>query len=242
MKTYRKLRRWHRTFGVIASLFVILLVLTGLMLNHTETLKLDQKYIGSSLLLDWYNIEIPTDPVSFATENHRISLLGNRLYLDALELEDRAEVLYGAIEFDNSVVVAIPGEILLLDQDGEMIEKISEVEGIPEGLQRIGLSPENDLIVKGSQGEYMVDLDALKWNKKQMGGTSWSEPSALSEPLKTTLSKAYRGKGLPVERFMLDLHSGRILGGFGVFLIDAAALLFLILAITGVWMWTRSRK
>ncbi len=41
---------------------------------------------------------------------------------------------------------------------------------------------------------------------------------------------------------MLDLHNGRIFGGFGVFLIDAAAVLFLILAVTGVWMWARSRS
>ena len=40
---------------------------------------------------------------------------------------------------------------------------------------------------------------------------------------------------------MLDLHSGRILGSWGVYLVDAAAILFMLLAITGVWLWGKRR-
>ncbi len=246
MKTYRKLRRWHRAFGVTASLFVVVLAITGLALNHTERLELDQKFIGSSLLLDWYNISLPDDPVSFATENHRISLLGERLYFDDKELEDHAVKLFGAVQIDHSIIVAIPGEILLLDQRGELIEKLSGAEGVPAGMKRIGLSSQNQLVVQASDGEksgeYLTDLDSLNWDEKQVLDANWSESSAITDTLKTTLSKAYRGKGLSIERVLLDIHSGRILGGFGVLLIDAAAVLFLILAITGVWMWSRSRR
>ncbi len=242
MKTYRKLRRWHRAFGVTASLFVVVLAITGLVLNHTERLELDQKFVGSSLFLDWYNISLPDDPVSFATENHRISLLGERLYFDDRELEDRAEQLLGVLEISDSIVVAIPSEILLFDLKGALIEKLSGAEGVPAGMQQIGRSPENDLVVQAAHGEYLADLDSLDWNEKRVPDTLWSESSEITGTLKTTLSKAYRGKGLSVERVMLDLHSGRILGSFGVFLIDAAAILFLILAITGVWMWSRSRR
>ena len=242
MKTYRKLRRWHRAFGVTASLFVVVLAITGLALNHTERLELDQKFIGSSLLLDWYNISLPDDPVSFATENHRISLLGERLYFDDKELEDHTVKLFGAVQIDHSIIVAIPGEILLLDQRGELIEKLSGAEGVPAGMQQIGLSPDNDLVVQAAHGAYLADLDSLNWDEKQVLDANWSESSAITDTLKTTLSKAYRGKGLSIERVLLDIHSGRILGGFGVLLIDAAAVLFLILAITGVWMWSRSRR
>ena len=242
MKTYRNLLKWHKRIGITAAFFVILLVVTGIALNHTERLKLDQKFIGSSLLLNLYNISLPEDPVSFATENHRVSLLGNRLYFDDQELEDRANQLLGAVESKGPVVIATSGEIILLDQNGELIEKLSGAEGVPAGMQKIGLSPDNDLVVHAAHGEYLADLESLNWSEKQMAGTIWSEPSPISEPLKTNLSKAYRGKGLSVERVFLDLHSGRILGNFGVFLIDAAAILFLILAITGIWMWTRARR
>jgi uncharacterized iron-regulated membrane protein len=36
---------------------------------------------------------------------------------------------------------------------------------------------------------------------------------------------------------LLDLHSGRIVGGWGIYLVDIIALLFIIIAITGIWMW-----
>lgn len=242
MKTYRKLRRWHRSFGVTTSFFVIFLALTGLALNHTERLELDQKFIGSSLLLNWYNISLPDDPVSFATKNHRVSLLGDRLYFNDLELEDRAEQLFGVVEINDSIVIAISGGILLLDQGGDLIEKLSGAEGVPAEMKRVGLSPENFLVVQAAHGEYLTDLDSLNWDEKQVLNANWSESSAITGTLKTSLSNAYRGKGLSVERILLDLHSGRILGNFGVVLIDAAAILFLILAITGVWMWSKSRR
>ncbi len=242
MKTYRNLLKWHKRIGITAALFVILLAATGLALNHTERLELDQKFIGSSTLLDLYNISLPDNPVSFATENHRISLLGNRLYFDDQELEDQADQLLGAVEIKDSIVVATSAGILLFDQDGELIEKLSGAEGVPAGMQKIGLSPENDLVVQAAHGAYLADLGSLSWDEKPIAETVWSESSVIQESLKTSLSKAYRGKGLSIERVLLDLHSGRILGSFGVFLMDAAAILFIILAITGVWMWSRVRR
>jgi uncharacterized iron-regulated membrane protein len=53
------------------------------------------------------------------------------------------------------------------------------------------------------------------------------------------LQRSYRGIGLSAERVMLDLHSGRILGRAGVYLVDAAAIVFLLLAVSGTWLWAR---
>jgi uncharacterized iron-regulated membrane protein len=47
--------------------------------------------------------------------------------------------------------------------------------------------------------------------------------------------QTYRRGGLPLERVILDLHSGRIVGDWGVYVVDGAALLFLALVITGMW-------
>ncbi len=54
--------------------------------------------------------------------------------------------------------------------------------------------------------------------------------------LRGRLVEAYRGKGLLLERVLLDVHSGRILGAWGVYLVDAAAVLFLGLVLSGLWM------
>jgi len=56
-----------------------------------------------------------------------------------------------------------------------------------------------------------------------------------------TYQTPYRGKGLPGERVILDIHSGRILGYVGVLLVDFMAILFLLLAMSGIWMWYKYR-
>ena len=63
--------------------------------------------------------------------------------------------------------------------------------------------------------------------------------AAPAANLRPELEEAYRGTGLTLERVLLDIHAGRIPGATGVFLVDAAALLFLVLAISGLWLWAR---
>jgi len=242
MKTYRKLLQWHKRIGITAALFVIILALTGIALNHTDQFEFDQKFIDSSFLLDWYNISPPEKPVSYATENVRLSQLGERLYFNEQELQEQTDHLMGAIQFKDSVVVAITGSLLVFDYQGQLIEKLTSADGVPSGMKRIGRSVDNLLVVEAAHGEYLADLEEFDWDEKISTGTRWSDKSLLPETLKLTLFKAYRGKGLSVERVLLDLHSGRILGDFGVILIDVAAILFIILAVTGVWMWSRSRQ
>ncbi len=47
------------------------------------------------------------------------------------------------------------------------------------------------------------------------------------------------GGGLPLERVVLDLHSGRLFGWLGPYVMDAAALGLLIVAITGLLLAAR---
>ena len=81
----------------------------------------------------------------------------------------------------------------------------------------------------------------LEWSRAENPEVSWSEATPVPAGLEESLQAAYRGAGLPVERVLLDLHSGRILGRAGIYLVDAAAVLFLLLAMSGVWLWTRRR-
>ena len=51
--------------------------------------------------------------------------------------------------------------------------------------------------------------------------------------------QAYRGGGLPLKRVIFDLHSGRIVGQWGVYVVDGAAFLAVI---TGLCMWMKQRN
>jgi hypothetical protein len=57
-----------------------------------------------------------------------------------------------------------------------------------------------------------------------------------------SLQGQYRGRGLSFERVIADVHSGRIVTITGPYLMDAVAILLIILSITGIAMWLRPRK
>ena len=46
--------RWHGRLGITAAFLFLILLATGIALNHTERLALDERYIGTEWLLDWY--------------------------------------------------------------------------------------------------------------------------------------------------------------------------------------------
>jgi uncharacterized iron-regulated membrane protein len=53
------------------------------------------------------------------------------------------------------------------------------------------------------------------------------------------LLESFRGRGLTLERLILDLHSGRIFGAYGIYVMDAAAIVLLWLSGSGLWVWWR---
>ncbi len=228
--------KWHRRFGIISALFVIMLVITGIMLNHTDALNLDEQYVQNGFLLDLYNIHPAQSPAGFRVNDHWISKVGERVYFNETEIANEVTNLIGAVSAAE-MVVAIDDHILLLNVNGEIIESLTGLDGVPSGMRAIGVSEDNHLVVKGSHGDYIFDLQNFRWHEKESVSAIWSEKEAIPEHLLEHLLQLYRGKGLPVERVILDLHSGRLLGDWGVYLVDAAAILFLILAITGVMMW-----
>ncbi|MGH8584391.1 MAG: PepSY domain-containing protein, partial [Gammaproteobacteria bacterium] len=211
------------------------------MLNHTGALGLDQRLIQTPWLLDLYQISAPEPPVAFSAGEHLVSQLGDRLYLDTKELPERADNLIGGLKLGDTLLVAVPGKLLVVSPTGELIERIDSADGVPAGMKRIGLTASGQLVIRAAHGDYLADLEKLDWRKTTTAEVGWATPVTLPPELEEKLTQAYRGSGLPLERVILDLHSGRIVGQWGVYVVDGAALLFLALVITGLWMWMKQR-
>lgn len=237
----RVLHKWHRRFGIASALFVIMLAITGLMLNHTGRLDLKKNYVQNSFLLDLYHINPEQPPGGYSLGDHWISQVGGRIYFDRAEIADSVEHLIGVAALNQEMVIAYDGKLLLLNDQGEAIEHLSGAEGVPAGMRAIGITAGQELVIRGAHGDYLVDLENLKWHEEDYIEASWSQSRPLPDHLVADLLKLYRGKGLPLERVILDLHSGRLLGAGGVYLVDLAAILFVLLAFSGIWMWTRRK-
>jgi len=235
---------WHRYVGVTAALFVLVLSITGLALNHTERLGLDSRYVQSDTLLDWYGIQAPKDSRSFAVGERFLTHMGEHLYLDEHEIQGEYSRLTGGILLPDHIVVAADNSILLLTREGTLVDRISGAGGAPSGMRALGLDSEGQLVIEGGHALYQVDRDFLQWTHWQGDARliNWAAPVELPPTVRTSLEHHYRGEVLPLERVMQDLHSGRILGAWGPYLMDTAAIAMLFLAGTGIWLWWQQRR
>jgi hypothetical protein len=240
-KLLRSLYIWHRYIGLSAALFVMVLSATGLALNHTDSLHMDSTYVQSELLLDWYGIHAPDGLGSYSTDSVIVTAVNERVFRDHQILDDVPVPLVGVIDYLDLTIIASLDQLTLLNREGELIESMGSAAGVPAGMKAIGITTDGAIAIKAAHGYYLTDENLLEWIETDTVEATWSTLSDTPPELAQTLQASYRGHGLPLERVVLDLHSGRLLGDAGVVLVDAAAILFMLLAISGVWLWSRRR-
>jgi len=169
------------------------------------------------------------------------------------------------------VVIACYDELIVLTEQYELVERLGAVHGLPSPIKKIGVRGSqlakgdiafgelltSGLVIAAGEVYFLADLEALAWaplenvnvidpstqNISDMAKVvAWSEPVAIPPVLVDVLDKHFVGEGISVERLLLDIHSGRFLGRWGVFLVDVMAILFVILAVTGFLMWRREAR
>ena len=236
---------WHRRIGLFALLLVITLAITGILLNHTERFELDETYVNNSWLLKWYGIEPEDEPVSYRvshnTNKHIISAWDKQLFFDNMSITSLEQPMHGAIAAEQFIVVALDNEIILLSYEGEFIERLSTSISF-SNIQRLGMKYKRPVIETSEPLYYMADEHILDWDIIINEDIKWTEQYTLNENEYQQLLLAYRGNGLKLERVILDLHSGRIFGLYGIYLMDAAAIALLWLSLSGLWVWNSRRQ
>ena len=225
------------------SAFVVLLAGTGIALNHTQELDLDDRYVRNRTVLEWYGIEPPASADVSHTDKGRVILLGTKLYVETRPLEGDFRRLNGAVALHGSLIVAVDDDLLLLTANGDFAERLSEGDGVPAAVKAIGVDSHRRLIARTSAGDYRSNALFLDWQPLNSDATTaWDSPQRVSGPAIAAMQIDYLGRVLPWERVILDLHSGRLFGTPGPWLMDAAGFLLLILAGSGVFLWWRRQR
>ena len=238
------LKRWHGRMGVVAALFVLTLGFTGLCLNHVSSWGFDSKALRSPALLGLYGMSQMGEVVSYPLGNGYISESEQQLFYgrDAIGSCDGA--LVGAVLVAAQVVLACERQLLLLTPTFELIEKIGPALGLPLAVERLGVSGEQ-LLIDTTAGYFFASLDTLSWTPTgpalSQVPVRWSTASPPPEALRQALAKVAGSDDITYERLLLDIHSGRILGEWGVYLVDVMALLFMLLAMSGLVIWLKGQ-
>ncbi|MFP5441426.1 MAG: PepSY-associated TM helix domain-containing protein [Gammaproteobacteria bacterium] len=200
------LRRWHRRLGIVSAAFVIVLAATGLLLNHTQELGLDDIPLENRLLRALYGVPAvaPEFPLSCPRPVTVVAAIDAPLQLAACD--DR---------------------IALLTADNEIVDQLDTARGLPGGITAIASDRDGFLLQRGAMA-FRLDNDNFTVT-----------PLAIAPADVAWRSGAAAGTDIHWERVLLDLHSGRLFGTAGVIIVDVAALLFVVLAISGIVMFRR---
>ncbi len=231
----------HKIIGMVATIFIVLLSVTGILLMHTEDLDLAESYIESESVLAIYDIAPDTDPVTYQVNKNYITQLDDRIYFNELQSARHEDKLIGGIYIEGIYLAGFTSSIMLLTDEGEVIETLDQLHGVPAKISAIGKS-NNSIIVNADGFMKRTDINMTTWTDTLQTGVSWSEQAQLSDDALDSILKSYIGEGLPLERVILDVHSGRILGTVGVIIVDLAVVLFLVLSISGWMAWYKKRE
>jgi hypothetical protein len=225
------LLRWHRRVGLISALFVILLVVTGIPLHHAAQLGLTDSAVKQDWLLDFYGIKPPEQVLLSQVGEHRILQVEDAIYLDRHFVANHQSTLIAGLASSGVLIAVTRHGLLLMSEEAELVDQIE----LP--IKVSGVSHDNDAIYL-SDGralyrltEALDDVEPAQLEQSQLSwlavANSVTEPNAAE--LVQQVRQDYRSRSLNWERVVLDLHSGRLFGSLGPWIMDIAALLFLLI-------------
>lgn len=222
---------------MVAALFVLLLVVTGLLLNHTNDIGLDRAPLENRWLRAHYglgNEEVDAEKsASYRLAGYALRMRDGQLWLGNERLTDCSQLI-GVMEKQDQVLVVCSDRLVLLTPDGQMIDQADSLRGIPAGLSALAVQGDNIYLRRGdtSLGVNLADLSVHPVGEAP--DVAWqSSPAAMN---------AAPVDAITWERVVLDLHSGRLFGRFGVFLVDLMAVGAALLAISGLVLAQRRHR
>lgn len=235
---FRWLRRWHARIGLAAAAFFLFLVASGIALNHTDALELNQRHIGTAWLTRWYGLRADAPTQGFKLGEQYLTWDAQKWVLQTRVIANDQPRPIGAACAGSVCFVATREALFLYTLEGKLIDKVTG-EVLP-ALPLANLAADAERVIVGSAKGQFVSADGVEW-QPYAAAAAWSQAVTLPVEVAAALRAVY-APTIDSERLLLDLHSGRILGRYGPLLIDAAALALLALAMSGIWMYVRAAR
>ena len=255
---------WHRRLGLSTFVVLIFLAISGFALNHSPGLKLNQINLSSNWLLTWYGFEVPAAE-GFQVGGKWFYQDGNKaLLVDGNSVASCTAPLSAIAQTTDGVFALCADGLNLLTSDGQFVEQFGAIDGLPTNTQAVTVLDNRIYLTIGSTSidstsigstsidSVTIDSVTMEFNSDSLGLTAADiAPQTLKDiqqtamPLPKLLQKKLKeqspGPSISLETVILDLHSGRFFGQFGVFFIDLIGLLVCILSITGLMAWMKRR-
>lgn len=222
-----RIKKAHRSIGIVLVFFLLILAVTGIVLNHSDDIGLADAPVPA-FIAGWYYDDELVAVDGFLAGDHYVYGVGADVYMDDQAVTACADDLAGAISLDNQLVALCGGDLLVVSMEGQLIERLGVAHGVPSMIDRLGRS-EDKLVVNGDDGSAVFDLTSLQTGPVG-GDIQWQQPA----PLPPGLTRNLLADAVSWEKFIMDIHSGRIVGIGGVWLADLVAVLLVVMSVSGL--------
>ena len=235
-----RIARWHRWAGVFAALFTLVLAGTGLLLQHAPALGLDRITVGSAAVARWLDIRAPA-VTAYRAGDQWLLAAGDGLWLDRRRIAETDGPLTGAVTTDFGFALTSGGDALLFDRHGRLIDRLRPGSGLPAAAMRIVRTGDGTVVIGGRGRAWRVDADWLSFERHDQPIAQWSTAAEAPAAMREHVRERELARSVTWERALLEVHSGRIGGTPGTFVMDTAAIALMVLAGTGLYLWWRRR-
>ncbi len=239
---------WHRYLGLLASLVMILVAMTGILLNHTDLLQLNKKYVRNDVLLDSYQISGNNLPVRvFNSCLKPVIRVGDQLFQGKARRYAGTPVI-AALQWQSYCLLATSKALVFMEDDflADRIEypllltrlvqdsKNREVQLGTDALQQIFLKIDAAVYVLDNDWTdfipYRGDTSKIFWSRTSVAATSRQEKM---------YRQLYRQHIITWETLIKDLHSGRLFKKWGIWFYDIVAVMMILLSLSGLYLFSR---
>lgn len=241
------LREWHKRVGLFAFVFMGWLGASGFLINQSADWGYDTVRIDWGWVMALYGLHPEPPQTGFAAGDHWLAVTADYTLLDALPLSQPIAAPLGFVAGGPAdaplLFVAASDRLVLLMPSGDKVDELVPPILPVSTIRRVG-SIEN---VPGAIA--VQDLDAYQshdggdtWTTVDPGSVRWSQSEPMPQIERDKLMP-YSRPSVSLEHVLVDAHSGRLFGQWGVYVINAVGFAALALSITGVWMiWRTSRQ
>ncbi len=230
-------RRWHRWLGIMVVFPLLFVAVTGVLLNHTVALGLDQKPVRSIWVAKHYGF-LPKGPI------YESELGARKAYFceDQLSWQGKLYSLQGTylggFQVPAGVAFVSSEQVLLLDSSGQELELMGEEALPPLPLEKATF--EQGLVVVAAGKSYRFSEELIDYEPVAKEAFSFLVTvQELKASEASQIRPQFVGEMVSWNRFILDLHSGAFFGLFGKLVADFVVIMIVVLCISGIVLWVR---
>lgn len=238
------LRQWHQRIGLTAAFFVLWLGVSGTLLTRSNELGFDTLRLRWDWLTALYGLQAEPPRMGFEAAGHWMAATKENTLLDAREVTPRLPPPVGVVALDGAagqqLYIATPDSLVITTPAGERVDELRAPILPISAIRRVGITASGSVAVQDFDA-YQSSDGGNSWTPVLPQSVHWSEPKPLPAEQRASIARFARPSIL-VEQVLIDLHSGRLFGVVGAWIITGIGLLALMLSVSGVWTWWRIRQ